>query len=62
MPEVGLPRSSIHPGGDPRPNWTWAPGVGEREEAAREWFQDDLNQTHEFDPAEPAPIPEGDFD
>jgi len=36
--------------------------VWEREEAAREWFQDDLNQTHEFDPADPEPVPDLEFD
>ena len=36
-------------------------GGPEPEDVAREPFPDDLDQTPEFDPAEPEPIPEGDF-
>jgi hypothetical protein len=35
---------------------------GEPEEVAQEPFPDDLDQTPEFDPAAPEPIPEDDFD
>jgi hypothetical protein len=35
---------------------------GEAKKAARESFPDDLNQSPEFDPVEPEPIPDDDFD
>ena len=35
---------------------------GEADEAAQEFFPDDLDQTTPFDPTEPEPIPEDDFD
>ena len=35
---------------------------GEAEEAAQGSFPDDLDQTPRFDPAEPEPAPEDDFD
>jgi hypothetical protein len=38
------------------------PGGGQAVEAARESFPDDLDQSSEFDPVEPEPIPEDDFD
>ena len=34
----------------------------ESEEVAQESFPDNLDQTPEFDPAEPEPFPEDDFD
>jgi hypothetical protein len=34
----------------------------ETEKVAQEPFPDDLDQTPEFDPAEPEPFPEDDFD
>ena len=37
-------------------------GQLEHDEAARESFPDDLDQSPEFDPTEPEPIPEDDFD
>jgi hypothetical protein len=38
------------------------PGGGETEEAVQEFSPDDLDQTPQFDPAEPEPSPEDDFD
>ena len=38
------------------------PGSGEPEEVAQEPFPDDLDQSPEFDPAEPEPIPDEHFD
>ena len=35
---------------------------GETEEVAQEFFPDDLDQSPEFDPTDPEPIPEDDFD
>jgi hypothetical protein len=37
-------------------------GAGEAEEVAQGSFPDDLNRSPEFDPTEPEPIPEDDFD
>jgi hypothetical protein len=39
-----------------------APHGGKAEEVAQESFPDDLDQTSNFDPAEPEPIPQDDFD
>jgi hypothetical protein len=38
------------------------PGVGQAEEVAQECFPDDLDQSPEFDPADPEPVPEDDLD
>jgi hypothetical protein len=38
------------------------PGGGKAEEAAQKSFPDDLDQSPEFDPTDPEPIPEEDFD
>jgi hypothetical protein len=38
------------------------PDRGEKDEAAQESFPDDLDQSPEFDPAQPEPIPEDHFD
>ena len=38
------------------------PAGGEPDEAAQGSFPDDLDQTPQFDPAEPEPVPEDDFD
>jgi hypothetical protein len=35
---------------------------GKQQEAAQESFPDNLDQTPQFDPAEPEPVPEDDFD
>jgi len=38
------------------------PGQPERDETAQESFPDDLDQTPQFHPAEPEPMPEDDSD
>ncbi len=38
------------------------PGLSEHDEVTRESFPDDLDQTPDFDPAEPEAVPEDDFD
>jgi hypothetical protein len=38
------------------------PGGGQADEVAQESFPDDLDQSPDFDPTEPEPIPEDDFD
>jgi hypothetical protein len=38
------------------------PGSGQPDEVAQESFPDGLDQTPEFDPTEPEPIPEDDLD
>ena len=38
------------------------PGRGKYDEVAQESFPDDLDQSPAFDPTEPEPIPEDDFD
>jgi hypothetical protein len=38
------------------------PDGGTHFEAAQGFFPDDLDQSSEFDPADPEPIPEDDFD
>ncbi len=38
------------------------PAGGEAEEAAHQFFPDDLDQSPQFDPADPEPLPEDDFD
>ena len=38
------------------------PGGAKPGEVAQESFPDDLNQSPTFDPSEPEPIPEDDFD
>ena len=38
------------------------PGEAEQDEAAQECFPDHLGQSTEFDPAEPEPAPEDDFE
>ncbi len=65
LAHIGEPTSPplIHPArGPPQTELAMGPGGGEPEEAAQEFFPDDLDQTPQFDPAEPEPIPEDDFD
>jgi hypothetical protein len=38
------------------------PDGRKHDEAARESFPDDLDQSSAFDPTEPEPVPEDDFD
>jgi hypothetical protein len=69
---MGEPTSPplIHPArGPPQTELTMGPGGGQAEEVggqaeevAQESFPDDLDQSSEFDPTEPEPIPDDDFD
>jgi hypothetical protein len=53
----------IHPArGPPQTQFAMGPGQPEQDEVAQESFPDDLDQSPEFDPAEPEPVPEDDFD
>ena len=53
----------LHPArGPPQTGLAMAPHGGKAEEVAQESSPDDLDQTSNFDPAEPKPIPEDDFD
>jgi hypothetical protein len=53
----------IHPArGPPQTELTIGPDGGKLHEVAQESFPDDLDQSSEFDPADPEPIPEDDFD
>ena len=53
----------IHPArGPPQTNLAMELTAGKQQEAAQEPFPDDLDQTPDFDPTEPEPIPEDDFD
>ena len=65
LAHIGEPTSPplIHPArGPPQTELAMRPGGGQALEAARESFPDDLDQSSEFDPVEPEPIPEDDFD
>jgi hypothetical protein len=65
LAHIGEPTSPplIHPArGPPQTELAMRPGGGQAVEAARESFPDDLDQSSEFDPVEPEPIPEDDFD
>jgi hypothetical protein len=62
---IGEPASPplIHPArGPPQTELDMGPVGGEAGEIAQDAFPDDLDQSPEFDPAEPEPIPEHDFD
>jgi hypothetical protein len=41
---------------------TMGPNRGQADKVVRESFPDDLDQSPEFDPTEPEPVPEDDFD
>jgi hypothetical protein len=65
LAHIGEPTSPppLHPArGPPQTEFSLGPNGGEAEEVAQESFPDDLDQTTPFDPAEPEPIPEDDFD
>jgi hypothetical protein len=52
----------IHPPrGPPQTEIEMSPGEAEREDAAQYPFPDDFDQTPDFDPTEPEPIPGDDF-
>ena len=63
---IGEPTSAppLHPArGPPQTELGIAHAGGKtQDEAAQESFPDDLNQSPAFDPSEPEPIPEDDFD
>jgi hypothetical protein len=68
LAHIGEPTSPplIHPARGP-PQTELAMGLigpdgGNHNEAIQESFPDDLDQSSEFDPTEPEPIPEDDFD
>jgi hypothetical protein len=53
----------IHPArGPPQTELAMANGRVQQEEASQESFPDDLDQSPEFDPADPEPIPDDDLD
>jgi len=65
LPHIGEPTSPplTHPArGPPQTEFNLGPSGAKQDEAAQESFPDDLDQTTPFDPAEPEPIPEDDFD
>ena len=65
LAHIGGPTSPplTHPArGPPQTELAMGPGGGETEEAVQEFSPDDLDQTPQFDPAEPEPSPEDDFD
>jgi hypothetical protein len=65
LAHIGEPTSPplVHPArGPPQTELAMAPHGGKAEEVAQESFPDNLDQTSNFDPAEPEPIPEDDFD
>ena len=65
LAHIGEPTSPplLHPArGPPQTELAMGPGSGQADEAAQESFPDDLDQSSEFDPVEPEPIPEDDFD
>ena len=66
LAHIGEPTSPppLHPArGPPQTELGIAHAGGKtQDEVAQESFPDDLNQTTPFDPAEPEPIPEDDFD
>ena len=65
LAHIGEPTSPplLHPArGPPQTELAMGPDGGEAGEAAQESFPDDLDQSSEFDPVEPEPIPEDDFD
>jgi hypothetical protein len=65
LAHIGEPTSPplIHPArGPPQTEFEMGPGSVEAEEVAQESLPDDLDQTPDFDPVEPEPIPEDDLD
>ena len=65
LAHLGQPTSPplLHPArGPPQTELAMRPGVGQTNEVVQESFPDELDQTPEFDPAEPEPVPEEVFD
>jgi len=62
---IGEPTSPLllHPArGPPQTEFAMGPDGRQAEEVAQESFPDDLDQSSAFDPTEPEPIPDDDFD
>jgi hypothetical protein len=65
MVHIGEPTSPplVHPArGPPQTELDMGAAGGEAKEVAQKYFPDDLDQRPGFDPTEPEPIPEDDFD
>ena len=65
LAHVGEPTSPplLHPArGPPQTELAMGPGGGKADEAAQESSPDDLDQSPEFDPTDPEPIPQDNFD
>jgi hypothetical protein len=65
LAHIGEPTSPplTHPArGPPQTELAMGTDGGQAEQAAQESFPDDLDQSPEFDPTEPEPIPEDDFE
>ena len=65
LAHIGEPTSPplLHPArGPPQTELHMGTGGGETHKVAQESFPDDLNQSPEFDPTEPEPIPQDDLD
>ena len=65
LAHIGQPTSPplIHPTrGPPQTVLAMGSGQSEHDEIAQEFLPNDLDQSPEFDPAEPEPVPEDDFD
>jgi transposase len=65
LAHIGEPTSpplTHPPRGPPQVEFDMGAPGGETEEAAQESFPDDLDQSPEFDPTEPEPVPQDDFD
>ena len=65
LAHIGEPTSPplLHPArGPPQTELAMDLSAGEQQEAAQGFFPDDLDQSPEFDPAGPEPVPEDDFD
>ena len=65
LAHIGEPTSPppTHPArGPPQTELDMGPGGREAEEVVQVFFPDDLDQTPEFDPTDPEPLPKDDFD
>ncbi len=65
LAHIGEPTSPplLHPPrGPPQTELAMGPHGGKHHEVAQRFSPDDLDQSPEFDPADPEPIPEDDFD
>jgi hypothetical protein len=65
LTHIGEPTSPplLHPArGPPQTELAMGPDGGKQHEVAQGFFPDDLDQSPEFDPTDPEPIPQDDFD